>query len=168
MTFIDTCINCEKKAKSSNMNWFKKISSTVLYHHTNTPPEIVTKEGLQQKSHGLTDAGSWAEEEGWIPKGCIYLSYSKGMWPGKYVYAVNVDGLELLPDFPSLVDIGAYIDSNNESLYWENDSEVPYSLSNKCEENSIYHKDITGTDSLNITGNACTPGPIDPSRIAFI
>jgi len=151
------------------MNWFKKISSLILYHHSDISPDIVLKQGLQKKSLGLTEAGTWAEEEGWIPKGCIYLSKDIESWPGQYVYAVNIEGLSLLPDFPSLVDVKAYVDIDNECLYWKNSSEVPVVLKNNYNEDyGINHQEITGEDSLAITGNVCVQGPIDPSRIRII
>jgi hypothetical protein len=68
---------------------------------------------------------------------------------------VNVSGLPLVADIPSLADRGAYYDDAEPSMYWREGKE-PAELSRWIdEEGQIYFEDII------------TPGPMADAIIAF-
>lgn len=139
-----------------------------LYHTTDVPPEIILKEGLiGRKSKGFSTASGWVFEYGWLPSNSIFLSSDPGAYgeEGKYTYAVNVSGLNLLADYPSLVDKGAMIEEDG-YLWWQNLSDVPQSLRDLHDEEYGIDKDnLTGEDTLKATGTAVVVGTISPNRI---
>jgi len=136
-----------------------------MYHFSKVPPEIILKEGLSRKSKGLTKAGSWAIEEGWLPENVIFLSRDPPLPLDGYVYRVNVKGLDLLPDYPALVDLGAFV--WEEYMYWP-EGEVPERLRDRHDPYwGVYYKHITAEDTLALTGTAAVEGPIFPWRIVY-
>jgi hypothetical protein len=142
-------------------------SRQVLYHSTSVPPVKVLQEGLvQHLGQGHSEESVWVFQAGWLPSGVIFLSARPGKYEGKYVYAVDVEGLKLLADYPSLVDKGAYVDPDEGILYWERRGDVPRAIRPMVdEENSISKEDLSGTDTLIVTGTAAVEGPIPPSRV---
>lgn len=139
-----------------------------LYHTTNIRPEIILKEGLiGRKSIGFSTASDWVFKFGWLPDNVIFLSSDPDMYAeeGMYTYAVNVSGLGLLPDYPSLVDKGAMIEEAG-YLWWQNLEDVPKTLKSKHDEDYGIDKDmLTGEDTLAVTGTAVVEGPISPDRV---
>jgi len=148
----------------------EKKAIKYLYHSTNVPPEIILKEGLVgRKTKGLTEAGEQFFDYGWLPEESVFVSKEPGKFPGKYIYKVDVSGLDLLPDYAMLVDLGAYVDDvEGKFLYWKHDEQIPRGLKSRHDpEWGVYYKDITGEDTLRIAGTAVVVGPISPDRIVL-
>ena len=136
-----------------------------MYHSSWVDPSVVQKEGLVGgKGGGSTISGIWAIELGVLPKSVIYLSTnSKPYEIGQHVYEVDVRGLDLLPDYPSLIDTGAYLDEPRMSLFWEEG--VPEILRDRSEDDEVPLDDIAAADTIELTGTATVRGPIPASRV---
>ena len=66
----------------------KLAASRVMYHSTNTPPDVIAQ-------HGLRASTPWNEESGEERAHGVYLSDEPSDDYGLYSYAVNVDGLPM-------------------------------------------------------------------------
>jgi hypothetical protein len=147
-------------------------STTKLFHSSCISPEIILKEGLSRKSKGFTIEGEEFFRAGWYPNDVIFMSKEINTgtigrkYITKYVYEVNVAGLEYFPDYPSLIDTNAIWEENK--LWWEKDEEVPQSLLKYAKNGEISKKKfgrISFVDLLSATGTIVIKGPIESNRI---
>ena len=103
----------------------EEASPSVMYHATLQPKnaESIEANGLLVGAHdnvGFSMESNWADNVyGERP---AYLSMSPNVGGGRryegIVFEVDVSGMDLYPDLPTLVDYGAYVEED-EGLYWE-------------------------------------------------
>ena len=99
-----------------------------MYHSTNKKnKDNIIKNGLKiNYSGGFTKSGSWSYKVyGGIP---VFLSTEKNIFYDKdsITFKVDVSGLSLLADLPSLIDLGGYLDEDL-TIWWESGN-VPEEL----------------------------------------
>ena len=91
-----------------------------LYHTTNKERlSSILKEGLKINSlHNKTaDAGNYIQKAyGMIP---VFLSAKPGRYKNGIILEVDVRGLPLVSDIPSLVDHDGYVSNNLQGIYWD-------------------------------------------------
>ena len=158
----------------------EEASPSVMYHTTLQPQnaESIEANGLLVGEHenvGFSMAGNWADSVyGQRP---AYLSMSPNLGGGRryegIVFEVDVSGIDLYPDLPTLVDYGAYVEEG-EGLYWE-DGTAPKEFRNIIDgDGMIYFEDIleSGSDIaqaiINFTKTAVSLESIPPERIKRI
>ena len=161
-------------------NWrgyLNEDGRSVLYH--STPPwqaEAIEANGLKISSGGIgfSLAGTWADEiYGTRP---IYLSAKPGQASEREyegtIFEVEVTGLQLYPDLPTLVDYGAYVEE--EGVYWEHEAEPKEMTPLVDGDGMIYFEDLltpghpTAAAVINLTGTAVSLEDISPDRIKRI
>jgi len=149
-----------------------------MYHRTKVKNlKGIQKEGLKgmHTLNGLTEAGSWADK--YYGKRPIYLSLDPERFEtdGDLLLQINVDGLDLVADLPSLVDHAANIDEDNDGIWWEEGQE-PDSLVQFIhpETEDIHIDDFLNPNSpvakaaIDLTQTAATLSDIKPSRISVL
>lgn len=151
-----------------------------MYHSTlkvNDQATNIAREGLKVGGHGIgfTMGGSWAK--GIYGTQPIYLSMKPSFGGGREyegdVLEVDVSGLELISDLPSVVDYGAYVEEN-EGVYWEY-GEVPPVMETVVDgDGFVSFEDLLTFNSpasqaaINLTGTAVSLTDISPDRIRLV
>ena len=108
-------------------NWRKYLeedSPDIMYHSTLQPSsaESIEANGLRtgSKEVGFSMASNWSNDVYGVQP--VYLSMKPSEGGGRryegITFEVDVSGLTLYPDLPTLVDYGAYVEED-EGLYWE-------------------------------------------------
>jgi len=150
------------------MNWYYKLANnyTIMYHSTN--PEYVDnilKNGLLINSeYNNTEEGKWARDIYGINP--VFLSLDVGKFPGVPL-EVDISGLPLVSDLPSLINKGAYI--IEEGFYWDEKNE-PTQLKPYLDEGEIDFYELLNNKqiidiAINITRTAACLSNINPERI---
>jgi len=108
------------------------------YHQTNEKniPSIMERGLLINQDNCMTEGGYWSFDY----YGCrpLFVSFDREfIYPEDYIgeseddklvsLEVDITGMELLPDLPSLIDEGGIIDSHNHVIWWK-EGEEPESL----------------------------------------
>ncbi len=162
-------------------NWREYIKEEptpdVMYHTTLQPrnAEAIEANGLRvgSKEVGFSMASDWSNDVYGVRP--VYLS----MNPSEYgeedeyegiTFEVDVSGLDLYPDLPTLVDYGAYVEER-EGMYWEH-GEVPPEMEGVVDgDGFISFDDLLTPDSaaaatvIKLTGTAVSLEDIDPERL---
>ena len=151
----------------------KMAQGETMYHVTETKNvATIMQQGLTPGAEGgFTDAGTWADAfYGGRP---VYLAYSPWELAKENqafnrldytILQVNVNGLKLMADLPSLVDTGGQIDGDE--IWWE---EGPGYI--ESDEGAVSLHDLVSDptivdEAISWTQTAATLDHIDPSRIA--
>ena len=152
--------------RGKNLKQYKtaQIIPMVLYHNTNVSPDIILKKGLSRSDiSGFTQ--DWIVD--WykinaLPTNSVFLGIQPEKliekYGGKYTYAVDISGLNLFPDYPSLESSGAYFEEDG-TIWWEGRN-GPKSLPPE-----VYWKDLSVEDVFSVTGTCVVEGPISPDKI---
>ena len=152
----------------------------IMYHTTLQPhnAESIETNGLIVGEHenvGFSMASNWVDKiYGRRP---VYLSISPNDGGSRryegIVFEVDVSGIDLLPDLPTLVDYGAYVEEG-EGLYWE-EGTAPKEFRNIIDgDGMIWFEDILVPDSpiaqaiINFTKTAVSLESIPAERIKRI
>jgi len=143
-----------------------------MYHSTTVEAaETILREGLkinQQDGFSIGSLVYMREAYEVIP---IFLSTQPGTYaePGSVTLKVDVSGLDLVADIPSLVDYGAYL-TDEDSLYFsDSDLKGGYSV---FPENEVDFSELTypGTSeslrAIGLTKTAAYLNNIEPGRIS--
>jgi hypothetical protein len=160
---------------------FESFESTSIGWHTTNKKNLekILAEGLipGQKSY-MTIAGEWADKVYGIRP--IYISLEP--WKTKtqdltgenhVTLELNLEGLDLVADLPSLYDRGAYYDYDWGGIYFDNTPEELEEF--KDEETEIilfdflidpYHPACE--EAMKLTGSCACLNPIDSSRVIKI
>lgn len=148
--------------------WKNFINEIKMYHST-SPENIdfIKANGLiVGKSSAHTQAGEWADEYYGVRP--VYLSISPKKYSGA-VFEVEVNFLDLVSDLPSLIDHGAYLDSDSEVLYWEEGTEpnelLPYMYDGQIEIFDFLNNKNVIKAAIMLTGTAAHVGNIDKKNI---
>ena len=170
-------------------NWKRYLNEdgrTIFYH--STPPwqaDVIEANGLKTNSKGIgfTVAGNWADEiYGMRP---IYLSAEPGKGGGREyegaTLEVDVTGLELYPDLPTLVDYGANLEEDGSGMWWDYDevpSEMQVSYANGAPildpdgyieyDMLLWPGDAAAKAAINLTDTVAVLQDIPPDRIKRI
>jgi hypothetical protein len=156
----------------SKIYWYK-YSSTIelLYTASHLPPEFVVSNGFTPQHNEEWGVGAHLMPPAiFLGKEAIVREKYHGQLGRAYLYRVdNLNQDYFFPDFPSLVDYGAYFDE--ETIWWkERDDDKFKSLSHliNYEEDDLYVSDLTWRDVYKITGTVAYIKPISPNNIDFI
>lgn len=158
------------------MNWYKIAQAySIMYHHTSSENSfLIEQNGLKiNQEWGKTmDAQSDIERIYGMRPIFLTLEPSKFKGPNDVTFEVNVSGLDLVADIPSLYDHGAYYD--NEGMWWEEDS-TPFEFMDYVDENGmIFFNDLLTPNHplVNIcitkTKTAACENSIEPSRLRLM
>lgn len=155
------------------------ISSGAMMYHTTSreAAEKIQEEGLKvgQVDGFFIDAGNWADEiYGARP---IYLSadpeaYRRHSVDEFVTFKIDVSGLSLVADLPSLVDAGAYVDEDNKLIYW--DDPIPDPVAAVLPKGEARFRALVNPNSpaaqaaIKITGTAAILEDIPPERIVNV
>jgi hypothetical protein len=109
-------------------NWKKFLNEQKMYHSTLQPrnAESIETNGLRVGSEevGFSLGSNWANDVYGVRP--VYLSMKPSEGGGRryegITFVVDISGLTVYPDLPTLVDYGAYVDESG--MYWEY-GEVP-------------------------------------------
>lgn len=150
-------------------------SYKIMYHHTSKENDfLIEQHGLRiNQEWGKTmDAQSDIERiYGMRP---IFLSIEPLKFKGQndITFEVNVSGLDLVADIPSLYDHGAYY--ADDGMWWEEDS-TPFEFMDYIDENGmIYFEDLLTPDNplvdvcISKTKTAACENSIEPQRLRII
>lgn len=143
----------------------------IAYHSTNTNPEIIKNEGFKL-GKGFTQENMFEDlYENYLPEIPVFVTKEKP-WDdsAKYLIELDISGLELFPDFGSLVDVGAIYDFDEELFYWEDFSDIPnlslrQYIENTFGEPILPASEFSGEDSWKYLGSACVSGKHLENRI---
>ena len=147
-----------------------------MYHSTldtGGQAESIEKTGLRTGTGiGFTLQGSWADKiYGTRP---IYLSVKPGFGGGRSYegipFEVDVTGLDLVTDLPTLADYGAYVEEDG--MYWE-DGEVPPEMKEVVDgDGFVLFDDLlqpnspAATAAFTLTDTAVSLEDIPPDRVS--
>ena len=152
-------------------------SHSIVYH--NTSPENV----FLVERNGLKINQEWGKSMG--AKETIEQIYGMrpvfvGLTPDKFKGArdvtlkIDVTGLDMVADIPSLYDKRAYYDMEQD-LMWFEEANVPLQLLDYVDENgAIYFSDLLNPNNplvdicINLTQTAAIEQSIEPSRIQVL
>jgi len=157
-------------------------STNFMYHITRkeNKDQILGSGLMVNMPYGMTEGGSWAREVYGINP--IFLSLNPSKTAAQdlidedfnVIIEVDVTGLKLIADLPSLVDKGAYIDDGLRFLYWKEGAE-PYEISEFLDENGeirmndLIDSDFHGMESIiEFTGSAAVVKDIPPDKLKAI
>ena len=154
----------------------EELTPDVMYHTTLQPrnAESIEANGLRvgSKEVGFSMASNWSNDVyGGRP---VYLSMKPSEGGDRryegITFEVDVSGLTLYPDLPTLVDYGAYVEER-EGMYWEY-GEVPSEMEGVVDgDGFISFDDLLTPDSAaatavnKLTGTAVSLEDIDPERL---
>lgn len=119
------------------------------YHVTkkqNVPS--IMKNGLRGgKTTGFTLGGEWADAI--YGKRPVYVALDKGLYKDTETTELKIDlrGLRLVPDLSSLIDLGAMVSDNN-SIYWKHDEDIPKLLMDYAEDGEIFYDDLLKNENV--------------------
>ncbi len=116
-------------------------ASVVMYHKSPINPVIIMKHGLKvsKKNFGKT----WDKQynvyvdRGWYSGHEIFLATGTNVWSGMagpgFIYAVDVNGLKMIPDYPTLQGvIGTVFISQNGKIVLGRDEDVTWKEFPQC------------------------------------
>lgn len=146
------------------------LSYNIMYHRTSSDKiDIILKEGLKINSEiNLTEGGIWAQEI----YGCnpVYLSLEKNSIyasEASILLEVNVTNLDLVADFPSLVDTGAYYDIDEYLFWWKRNT--PPNLPDEISFNDLLNSNNYLTEEvIQLTKSAACLENIAPHLIKLL
>ena len=148
----------------TSIHSFLKLSSNIWFHSapTNFRQAILQNGLLVNQGSNFTQEGAWADDiYGLRP---IYVSISPG--ESKFtsfsgsdydIWQVNVDGLMLVADLPSMVDAGAYVEE--EGMSWGGTVEYFEEL--------LTPGTIEANEAIEATGTAAILQNVEPQRLAL-
>lgn len=155
------------------MNWYKIAKAhSIMYHHTSKENSfLVQRNGLKINQDWGKTMGAKSDIERIYGMRPIFLAIepSKFKGAGDVTFQVNVEGLDLVADIPSLYDHGAYYDENG--MWWEEDF-TPFIVMDYLDENGMMSFDNLLTPGhplvdicIGITKTAACENSIEPSRL---
>ena len=141
------------------------------YHRTlKQNAEKIKEQGLKvNQSSNLTTGGDWSFEHYGVKPVFISLEYDKFSTEGDVVLTVDITGLDVVADLPSLVDHGAIVEEDH--LWWEEGQE-PKELEIFLEDGAVYIEDLLVPDSnvanaaISLTKTLAVLEDIEPNRIS--
>lgn len=145
---------------------------TYVYHATK--PALVPRillQGLKPNSPtNFTQEGSWADEI--YGKRPIYVSLHESSRYSGALLRIDIEGLTLYPDLPSLVDMGAYV--GEDGMWWEEDEEPPL-LKPHLDKNGgfisfakLLKRKAIREAAIKTTQTGVLLNPIEPDRIQIV
>ena len=140
-----------------------------MYHQTmqENGQAIKARGLLPGRTGGFTQAGEWADE--FYGKRPIYLSVDPRQdVPGLISFKVNVSGLTLYPDLPTLIsDTGAFLQDNG-TLWWEKTPKLLKPFADQYGMLAIkrlIHDPAVASAAIRLTRSAAVLEPIPPERL---
>jgi len=144
------------------------------WYHTTSPENIekIRKQGLKINPSGIGKSLAsldWMDSiYGMTP---IFLSRELGEYRNGVVLKVNVEGLKLVADVPSLTDWGAQVTEDGDRLFFD-EGDAPEELSEYLNESGeILYSDLTNPNylgtkaAIDLTETAAVMEDIGPGRI---
>lgn len=140
------------------------------YHCTNTNPEIIKREGFKVGNNGFTKENMFEDlYQKYLPRIPIFISANlktSYYMDSKYCIVLDINGLDLYPDFGAMPDIGAYYDYDSELFYWDRfgdikNSKIRQFVRSEYGEPILYARDFTGELSWQLIKSACLDGQQD-------
>lgn len=130
--------------------------------------EQIEKHGLRaDRSQGFTEAGKWAEP--YYPEWPVFIATEP--WQGEGdLWQVEVEGIRLYPDLPSLVDKSGVIEEHG---VWFEDQAIQAQMAEAYgveEDELIEFSEILEhpEPAIRLTGTAAVCQPIKPERLKLI
>jgi len=167
---------------SKSDNWYKECNRikrmstsgiTTMYHHTNKNMQSsIEKNGLLINQSFNKTTGAQSEIRKIYKMNPIFLSLTPYLFKewGDITFIVDVTGLNIVADIPSLVDRGAYYGDTGDCIWFRVKKSVE--LFNYIDENgALYYSDLLDSDSpvaiacINLTRTGACLQNIPPERI---
>jgi hypothetical protein len=160
-------------------SWKRYLKENVsnTWYHTTSPIAIndIEKNGLKINSKfNKSQASQFYVNEiyGMNP---IYISKEQGKYKNGVVLAIDVTGIELVVDIPTLIsDYGAMLGEDLTHVWFEEDY-TPFEMFDWVDGNgALYFKDLLNPNSavakamIELTGTAVVMQNIPPNRIKII
>lgn len=158
------------------MNWYKIAQAySIMYHHTSPENEfLIQQNGLKINQEWGKTMNAKTDIETIYGMRPIFLSLEPDKFKGSkdVTFEVNVTGLDLVADMPSLYDHGAHYDESG--MWWDEDA-TPFEFMDYVDENGMIYYDnllTPGSALVNIciskTKTAACENSIEPSRLRKI
>lgn len=138
---------------SKNMVWqgvAEGVQNFNIGYHVTKKQNVpsIMKNGLRGgNTSGFTLGGEWADAI--YGKRPVYIALDKGLYKDIETTELKIDlrGFRLVPDLPSLIDLGAMV-SNNNSIYWKHDEDIPKLLMDYAEDGEIFYDDLLKNENV--------------------
>lgn len=159
-------------------NWNKYIKEEQLqssiWYHTTSPKALplIEKNGLKVGSEAFKSQGSLDYMKaiyGMIP---LFISKEKGMYKNGVALKLDLTGLSLVADIPTLIDFGGQMEPD---YIWFEEDHTPFELFDVVDgDGAIYFEDLINPNSniaraiINFTKTAAVMQDIGPERIEVI
>lgn len=144
-----------------------------IWYHTTKKENVdnILKNGLKvnQKANFSKASLYWVKDayDGVTP---IYISKNPGKYADGIILKIDISGLELLPDLPSLIDKGAQLSEDENSLWFEEDN-TPDFLNNYENGEAEFEDYLSDSDLINgsieLTGTAAVITNIPAENISI-
>lgn len=139
-----------KKTNLNLKNVARQVSTETMFHSTNKHNlDKIKQEGLKINSDHGYSIGSRSilvSIYGVVP---VFLSFEPYKYNGKdaIVFSVNVSGINLVADIPSLYDLGAQYSENEQGMWFEAGKE-PKFLAPYLNDGEVLFDDLLNSNSL--------------------
>lgn len=160
-----------------NWNNYLKENINNIWYHTTSPASIdsIMKHGLKVDSPYNKSLSSQSYVKDIYGVNPIYVSKEKGKYKNGIVLAIDVTGIELITDIPSLIsDYNAQLGEDYQHLWFEEDY-TPFELFDFVDQDgALYFEDLLDPNSpitkamINLTGTAAILQNIPANRIKII
>ncbi|MCK9435203.1 MAG: hypothetical protein M0R32_10410 [Candidatus Cloacimonetes bacterium] len=162
------------------MSWYKesklkKQCGTIMYHNTSAENDfLIARGGLKINQEWGKTIGAQSDIEKIYGMRPVFLSLTPERFKGSrdITLAIEVSGLELVADIPSLYDKGGYYDDNG--MWWEEEG-VPLPLLDYVDEDGYIPYDFMLDPNapvckacIALTGTAACLESIAPERITIL
>jgi len=157
------------------MNWYKKAQekTQIMYHNTpaNLIPQIL-QQGLKINSpYVKSQASQWFIPEAYETRP-IFLSLTPNLFKeeGDVTLSVDITGLPLVADIPSLTHYGAHYSDAKEGIWFE-EGKTPAALQEYDYDGTLYYEDLLDPNfslaqtCIQLTKSAACLQDIPPQRI---
>ncbi len=148
---------------------------SIMYHHTSRENAfLIEQNGIKINQEWGKTIGAQSDIEKIYGMRPIFLTVesSKFKGPNDVTFEVNVSGLDLVADIPSLYDHGAYYD--DEGMWWEEDA-TPFEFMDYIDDKGLIYFDDLLTPNhplvnlcINKTKTAVCENSIEPSRLRLM
>lgn len=153
------------------------VAHKIMYHNTDKGNLfLIQRNGLKINQEWGKTTGAQNEVEAIYGIRPIFLSATPDRFKGKndVTLVINVEGLDLVADIPSVYDKGAYYSDDMEGMWFEEEA-TPFEIMDFVDgDGMIYFKDMLTPDSplaekcIEWTGTAACENSIEPNRISVM
>jgi len=162
---------------AKSKNWYKTANRVVMYHHT--APEnvfLIQQNGLKINQEWGKTQGAQVDIERIYGARPIFLALDPNKFKGANDVTLEIDvtGLDLVADIPSLYDFGGYYSDKDQGMWWDENG-VPFPLIDYVDENGmLFYEDLLNPSSpvvkvcIEFTKTAVCENSIEPQRIKVL